>query len=449
MLDGRRDTAADQGAFTAERQVTAQMGGETVYLHLAAVDVAGNCSETVHLRLDLDKIRWNLFTGQLVLEEGENVFRTGEKTFYVRCDGTTPFKLLHTGGMNGTPAAGYQLSHTIYETELLNQEDSPGRNIIYTPPAADPEREAETGADRLTHSLQGTAVLGQYPHSLTRRADRGRKLQGEQMFTIGREYHGQTVKIRPRAGAEYVEDGVVRIRYSDAGEDENNAIQIIGDGEGPVIEGLEILQDRELIDRLTETVRLHVTARDELSGVEEFYVEIVNQDNFSCGVYYPENGVIEIDITGTEPLFSGDFTVTCRAADRVGNVTERTFEVTEFALETRLERILEPHTPVFKGGESGILIIVVYGYADRVEVEFPGELLELDPGLNRSFEYREKLYRQESRLQFMVPLDAPAGQEYAVTVRAYKEGRQLNSQAGLGIIVEGGNVLTEFRTRLR
>lgn len=449
VLDDRRDTPADRGTDLSDRQLTVEVGREARYLHLAAVDAAGNCSATVHLRLAAENVRWRPFTRQLEIEEGENVYPAGEKVYYVKCDGATPFRLLHGSGLDGIPTTGYQLNYTIYESEISGREDSLGRNVIYTPSEADPGRETERKAEELICSIQGKAILGQYPYSVTRRAGGGRELWGEQMFTLGREYHGQQVTVRPRTGAEYQEEGARKIQYSEAEEDMRNEIRIIGDGEGPVIRGLEILREKELIDRLEETVRLHATAEDVLSGTAEFTVTVENRDNFERCVFYAQNGVIDLEITRTEPLFSGDFTVICVAVDHVGNRTEQIFEVTEFSLEARLERILEPHTPVFKGGESGILTIVVYGYADRVEVEFPAELLELDPELNQSFEYAEKLYRQESRLQFMIPIYAPAGRDYVITVHAYKDGRQLDSLAGLGVIVEDGSVLTEFRTRLR
>ena len=124
--------------------------------------------------------------------------------------------------------------------------------------------------------------------------------------------------------------------------------------------------------------------------------------------------------------------------------------MTEFALETRIERILEPHVPNFKCGESGILYITTYGYADRVEVEFPAEFLALNPGLNRTFDYTNlQLYRQESALQFMIPLYTPANQNYHVTVRAYKGEKRLENYPSLSTIEVGGTVLDEFRTRLR
>lgn len=50
-----------------------------------------------------------------------------------------------------------------------------------------------------------------------------------------------------------------------------------------------------------------------------------------------------------------------------------TYGTTEFALASSVERILSPHDPIFKCGESGILTFTTWGYADRVEVIFPGE----------------------------------------------------------------------------
>ncbi|MCM1188360.1 MAG: InlB B-repeat-containing protein [bacterium] len=448
VLDEREDTSAEGGVFIRDRSVTVEIGDGPRYLHLAAVDTAGNISDTVHVKLEPGNVRWNLFTRQLEIALGDNVCAAGEKMYYVKCDGATPFTLLHGGYTDGIPTEGYQLNYTVYESEIRGEMDSLGEMIIFTPSGEEAEKDAVILAQEQTWSVRGTAALGQYPYSVARRKAEGRELESEQMFTLNGEYNGKYVEIRPRSGAEYEEDGIKRIQYSDPEADAANALLIIGDGEGPVIRGLECLQDGELINRLTEDVVLHVTAQDELSGVEEFYLKVVNEDNYSERVCYPENGVISLEITVAEPLFSGDFTVTGYAVDKVGNVTETVCSITEFALETSVERILEPHDPVFKCGESGILSVTTYGYADRVEVEFPEELLAMNPGLNRCFEYTDKEYRQESRLQFMVPLYVGADQ-YTVKVSAYKDGRRLDSYSDIGITVGGGSVLSEFRTRLR
>lgn len=451
-IDQSPGTAATvSGSYTPDRSLQVQIKEAVQYLHLAAVDVAGNVGGTIHIRLDAAAAAWRVYTGQLQIEEGENVYAAPEeKTWYVRCDGVTPLKLLHSAYLDGPATAGYQLNYTIYQSEIRGQEGTGAENVIYTPPAENPEAEGEIRAEDQTCSVNGKTLLGQYPYSVTRRSNRGRSLESEQGFLLSREAHGLYLDIRPGAGARYEEDGTSRVRYSDPAQDAGNGITIIGDGEGPVISGLDVLEDRAVIDRTAESVRLTVTARDTLSGVAGFYVKVKNQDNYSEQTFYPENGVLELEITEENPLFTGDFTVTGCAFDNVGNVTEAAYEVTEFALETGIERILEPHTPVFKCGESGILYITTYGYADRVEVEFPEELLALNPELNRTFDYGEnQVYKQESQLQFMIPLDTPAKESYVITVRAYKDGRQLQGSAELGVTVEGGTVLGEFRTRLR
>lgn len=451
-IDRTPDTAVSaSGSYTSERSVTVQMQNYVQYLHLAAADVAGNISGTIHIRLDEASVIWNVYTGQLQIGNGENVYAAAEgKIYYVRCDGVTPFKLEHSAYLDGPATEGYQLNYTIYQSEIRGQEGSAAENIIFTPSAENPEADVETKAEGLTCSVNGTTFLGQYPYSITRRFNQGRSLEGEQMFLLSRDAQGLYLDISPRAGAGYEADGIEEIRYSDAVLDAGNGITVIGDGEGPVISGLKVLESRDVIDRVAEDVIVSVTAWDELSGVADFYVKVKNQDNYNEQTFYPENGVLKLEITRDVPLFTGDFTVTGYAVDNVGNVTEVSYDVTEFALETRIERILEPHAPVFKCGESGILYITTYGYADRVEVEFPPELLALNSELNSTFDYTDmQVYRQESRLQFMIPLYTPANLDYAVTVRAYKDGRQLEGSVSLSVTVEDGTILGEFRTRLR
>mgnify|MGYP004420900651 FL=1 len=280
-----------------------------------------------------------------------------------------------------------------------------------------------------------------------------RNLEAEQKFTLDRGMHGKYISIVPGAGAVYRKAGGEEIYYSDASGDAANGITLIGDCVGPVLVGLDVLEDREPIIRTEETVTVSVTASDELSGVADFYLKITNRDNFSERVFYPEGGVVTLDITKAEPLFSGDFTVTGYAVDNVGNVTEISYDVTEFALEARIERILEPHDPAFKRGESGILYITTYGYADRVEVTFPEAMQELDERLKETivftYDGTDKEYRQGEEVQFMIPLyDLPDG-DYRMIVRAYKQTAVAEERPAMKVTSEGGSVLDEFRTRLR
>lgn len=142
--------------------------------------------------------------------------------------------------------------------------------------------------------------------------------------------------------------------------------------------------------------------------------------------------------------------MTIRSTDNVGNERELIYGTTEFALHTEIARILEPHEPVFKAGESGILTITTWGYADRVEVKFPEALLALNPELNRIYVYTEKPKPiQKEQLQFMIPLYTPANENYVITVRAYKGDKKLEDYPALSTIEVDGSVLDEIRTRLR
>ena len=457
LIDTQPGTAAGTGA--AFLQTAADAATLTIdvkewvqYLHLAAVDVAGNVSATTHIRIDAGSARWKVYTRQLQIGSGENVFAASEpKTYFVRCDGSTPIHLTNSAYMDGQPTSEYQLNYTLYQTETCGRADSSGENRIYTPSAADIAADAEIRADRLRYAVSGATALKLYPYSLTRRSDRGRNLEAEQKFTLDRGMHGKYISVIPGAGAVYRKAGGEEIYYSDASGDAANGITLIGDCVGPEITGLEELADREFINRIEETVTVSVTASDELSGVADFYLKISNQDNFSEQNFYPEDGVITLDITKAEPLFSGDFTVTGYAVDNVGNVTEISYDVTEFALEARIERILEPHDPVFKRGESGILYITTYGYADRVEVTFPRAMREMDERLRGTivFEYGEygKVYMQEEQVQFMIPLYLPTDGDYAVVVKAYKAGKELVEMPKLYTV--NGTVTDEIRTRLR
>lgn len=413
------------------------------YLHVAAVDLAGNVGETTHILVESGDVAWKLWTGQLQLESGDNVYPAGQdETWYVRSDGKTPFTLEYQAYQEGPASLAYQLNYAIFE-----ETENTARNILYVPSQDISEDAVRTEAAGIDFSQRGETVLSLYPYSVMTRSERNRQLTAVQQFVIDPKHSGERIDIIPVAGA----DRHGAVVYSDKEVDLKNGITVIADGEAPVVYGLEFLENRELIDRRDGDVTLTVTAADTLSGVKELYVGIFNTDNGVEKLYRPgQDGCIRIEITEDQPVFSGDFTVTAFAADNVGNVTELTWGTTEFSLEAEIERILAPHDPVFKGGESGILTFSVWGYADRVEVEFPEEMAARDPQLNRTFLYTDQpAYFHQEQIQFMIPVDTPVGQGYTVIVRAYKGDRKLEEYPAVSIVQIEGTVLDEFRTRLR
>ena len=447
LVDQNGDTVVTGNAnYVQDPHVNVVTAAYNQYLHIAAVDVAGNISETTHILIDAKDVLWKIYTKQLSIDESvDNVYPAADKIWYVRADGTTPFTLKNEAYMDGTASQGYQLNETIYET--VSDDSSVARNIIRTASTEIADTSIRTDANGLSYSTDGTTALQQYSYSYTVRSNKNRDLMGVQKFTISRDLSGQTIQVIPVAEA----DKELNKVYSAHELDEANKITLIADAEAPVIRGLEIMEDRDLIDRRDGSITIRASAEDELSGVKDFYIVISNSDNAVMKTYTPdENGYINITITNDEPIFSGDFTLLGYAVDNVGNENSLSYGTTEFALASSVERILEPHDPIFKCGESGILTFTTWGYADRVEVIFPESMTALDPTLNKVYDYTDcPGYMITEHLQFMVPLYTPENQNLEVTVRAYKGDKKLEDHPTISVIGVSGTVLDEFRTRLR
>ena len=447
LVDQNGDTFVTGNAnYVQDPHVNVVTAEYNQYLHIAAVDVAGNISETTHILIDAKDVLWKIYTKQLSIDESvDNVYPAADKIWYVRADGTTPFTLKNEAYMDGTASQGYQLNETIYET--VSNDNSVARNIIRTASTEIADTSIRTDANGLSYSTDGTTALQQYSYSYTVRSNKNRDLMGVQKFTISRDLSGQTIQVIPVAEADKESDKV----YSVHELDEKNKITLIADGEAPVIRGLEIMEDRDLIDRRDGSITVTVTADDDLSGVKDFYVVIKNTDNAITKTYLPDvDGSIRITITEDEPIFSGDFTVLGYAVDNVGNENNLSYGTTEFALASSVERILSPHDPIFKCGESGILTFTTWGYADRVEVIFQESMTALDPTLNKVYDYTDcPGYMITEHLQFMVPLYTPENQNLEITVRAYKGDKKLEDHPTISVIGVSGTVLDEFRTRLR
>ena len=447
------ENARNAGNILQEEAVYMALGRDMPeYLHLAVADVAGNISATTHICLNETEVAWQLFTEELVIgseiagvDYGSIYPANEERTWYVRADASTPFLLIFDSYMVGRATENYQINY-----QLLNScvEDTGVcqrycTKLPYTVPLS------ATGmldAGQFIRKTEGSGILNDAMYVIAERSGNACRNRFLQAFTLKAELHGKTIQVTPEAGADFGE----KIVYSDRERDSINALRMIADGEGPAISGLEVLSENTVIDRGSRTVQLCVRAEDEISGVRDFYLKISNSDNYGERTYFPdETGVIRLDITEEDALFTGDFVVTAHAEDHVGNVSERVCPITEFSLETRVERILEPHTPVFKRGESGILYITTRGYADRVEVEFPEELTSLNPDLNKTVTYTALLYQQDECLQFMIPLYAPENGNYRITVRAYKGDKRLEEYPSFSTVEVEGSILDELRTRLR
>lgn len=447
--------AGGESRMPAEEEpgLTVQLMAYPRYLHLAAVDRAGNISGTVHVELKKDdpQLYWQPYTEQLFLSgqagdrEYENIYPGGEdKTYYVKADGATPFLLSFESYIKGTAREAYQIDYQILDAVLADGTGQ--RHITRLPHTVPSGQEVQLDSSAFVRQTEenGGTVLQDAMYTGAYRSDQAKRVSFYQAFTLPESLNGQRITVVPAAGAG---TGNGTIKYSDWLLDSSHALVLIADGEAPEITGLEALQSVGLIDRTQGSIVLETKAADSLSGLKDFYLRVENQDNYSTATYpADENGVVRLEITKTEAVFAGNFSVTAHAVDNVGNETVQSYYVTEFALETEVERILAPHEPIFKRGESGVLSIAAWGYVDRVEVEFPDFLSEYD----RTFDYTASPdYKKEEKIQFMIPLYAPEGEGYEITVRAYKGDKNLEEHPSIQTIKVGGSVLDEIRTRLR
>lgn len=441
---------ASNGSFAGKTKTwtNVTLSTHTQYLHVAPVDVAGNIGQTCHIQIFPKKFvdaPWPIYTRQLSVNEGDNIyFSSGEGVYYVRCDDATPFSMDFESYIDGNATLNYQINQTIYESQMDGLDTA--WNVVETPIMGISDSDIEINAPGLTISTSGIPVLKPHMNTKTIRSNANSNIWVTSEFLLGNEAHGKRIRVTPRAGV--VNNNYNN--YSDPVADLLNSITIIGDCVAPEITGTDVLSNLQLIDRSQTNVTLLLNAWDDVSGVKEFKVDIFNKDNVISKTYTTgADGSISIDITALEPVFSGDFTVTVTAVDNVGNVNTKVYEITEFGLETKVERILAPHDPVFKCGESGILTITTWGYVEKLEIEFPAELVALDSTLNQTICYDIPTHTRTENIQFMIPLYTPYLDDYRITVRAYRGDKHLEDYPKMDVVGVRGTVLDELRTRLR
>ena len=146
-------------------------------------------------------------------------------------------------------------------------------------------------------------------------------------------------------------------------------------------------------------------------------------------------------------LFLGDFAVTAEASDHVGNVNLYESDNLAFTLKAELQRSRFPYNGDFKAGDGAILTITTGGYADKVIIRFPDELLALNPGLNQEYVYDFPEAIKTEIYEFNIPLGTPNG-NYTIEVEAWKNGRKLTEELQLPVRTVG-SIIEEFRTMIR
>ncbi len=448
LIDEEAETVvnSENGSFIRDTGVDINLTASKQYFHVAAADKAGNIGATTHIEIGKsdEEVAWPIGTEALqISSDSGSVYLAQEDIYYVRCDGKTPFRLDFAGFLLGQATSVYQVNHLMYRMQIGSA--IPVTLDVYTPNAS-----AVTGSTIVTNAsgvvktLTGKAELKDDSYTITRRSDNCKRLTIEQRFTMDSSMDGKKMWVVPVAGADFAGEMIT----SDWETDKTHGLWLIGDNVAPVITGVEAIEkfdEKEIVEgKRTFTFQ----AADAGSGVKDFYAVVTNSNTGSRKEFTATGQELIIIAEVSDELFQGDFIAQFHVVDQVGNETVVSCVNESFALVAYAERILEPHNPVFRCGESGRLSIAVYGYPDKVEVIFPEEMTSLDPQLNTVYEYDGTVSRQEEEYIFMVPLRTPEG-EFEITVKAWKDGNVINKTPIIWALGEDESVLDDIRTRLR
>ena len=441
--------------FTTERSAEVTLTNVVQYLHIAPIDVAGNLGETstIYIGSTDVPVKWPLYTQQIHLftpdgrppqgaEPADGIYpAAADKTYYIRCDGETPFEMRFSAYMLGAASSGYQINQTIFESQMTGQESA--RNITVTPLHSIQSGSIVTSASGLRHYVQGNPVLQSYSYIQTTRSNSNKVISTVKQFLLGTEADSKTIRVTPVAA---VETDTISIS-SDMSDDLTHSIYLIGDCTAPAIGGMDELRALDLVNKAIDSnVTINLTATDTGSGVSEFYAVLTNHDNHITETIYSEDGAtLSFDIIVNKAVLNGDVTVEVHAIDNVGNERVDSHDFTEFTLTVSVKRMLAPHDPIFKGGETGILSITTTGYVDSLEIDFPEILDDYDC----TIDYPKPYYRKDEELEFMIPLYAAESENYTIMVTAYKGSSGLEERPKLAVLEVEGSILDELRTRLR
>lgn len=430
--------------------LTVALTESVMYLHVAAVDGAGNIGPTKNIRLIIDLAlptdptyaeRRNLFTKQLALEESGFIYQESPKTYYVKADGVTEHKLLAQAYIDGAATQSFQIGSIFFRIgDDVNAY--PEWLQVKIPLANVAENSVSYANEELSIDVSSKYQDFLKPETVrAKRSSHGVNISLEQGFSVSEDR--SAFVLYPQAAAELSGQQY----YSREEADKENGFIIIPDGTPPVIEGLDELAAFDILDMTEQRKYFELKAKDTGSGLKEFVIYVSNRDNFMKEEFTSDSqGRILVEIDKDNALFMGEIAISAVAIDRVGNANVVGEDGLTFTLETDLYKERNPEEKIFKTGDGAVLDITTMGYVEKLEVIFPEELLQLSPDLPLVYEYDYPYLRNTETIKFQIPLGIPQ-QEYEITVRAYKNGDMLVSKQTM-VVVEG-NVLDELRTRIR
>ncbi len=448
------------GVGANEDAVTITLTSSTMYLHIAAADGTGNIGPVAHIKLEesggttvpeekpdtpdteeeyAKKVVPK--TDPLGLKASEYVYAAGTNRFYIKADGATEHLLHVQGYLNGAATDQYQVDW------LQSVSEEGGRQEWYR--AKVPKVDISVGSgtfennELVTNASVENLQLVAVTWATASRTNQSKVVKLDQRFTVNAALDGRQITVYPRAlaelkGKEYA---------SDLTEDKTHGLILIPDGVAPTITGISALESAGNINMTEAKKEYLIQASDSGSGVRSLKVTINNQDNGMTRTYTSDDGSLTITMQRDDYLFLGDFIVNAEAVDNVGNRHSVGSDKLAFTLEAELKRSRYPYNGDFKAGDGAVLTVTTGGYADKVIIRFPEELLRLNPNLNKEYVYDFPEAICTEIYEFNIPLGTPGG-TYIIEVEAWKNGRKLMEELELPVRTLG-SIWDEFRTRIR
>lgn len=424
------------------------------YLHVAAVDAAGNVSDTIHIKIEPREIPWNLGTQQIGVSsivggiDYGSVYPSGTNSYYVKADGSTPFDLSFRAYVQGTADADYQVDNEMLEISLSGV-GTQKYNTVLPLSSSSVAGAVQLNAREFIRSGGGSSLLMDARYTTASRYNYATVSDFTQAFIGYPAYSGKTLVVVPHAGASYInEDGQNDVKWSDSASDENNKVRLIMDGEGPVVSGTGAISGVTEIDLTNGPIDLDIFASDVLSGLKDIKVTITNPDSGDRRVVSQDpDGHVKIQLNQNEPIFMGSFAIEIVAKDNVGNETVITYNPIYLALQADISKVHEDGLATYAKGEGAYLDITTHGYADKVTIDWPTKILAENPELPTVIDYASRsFYTQMEKISFVVPLTANDGERLEITVKAYKDGVMREEKPYLEV---AGNALDDIRYRIK
>lgn len=410
------------------------------FLHIAAQDMAGNIGETLHIDLTVFCTEQpEVFTTKIEVEEGDHVYQADTRKFYVRADGVTPFTIHFSGYLT-------EGARTLQVNRLLLHEVTQDKEQDVVISVGDCKEYGEK------YQYSEKDIIINFPQTVVLRNGKLIRLTGEKQGQVLRltkgllfpkEEEGQSIWLVPGAAT-----GGKNELTSERSADELNGILFIGDGTPPLFQGLEQLENLEK-ENVKGRTTITLQASDSGCGLKDFYVEVRNMDlDIVQRFDADENGRVMLEVDEEDNLYKGRFSVMCFASDLVGNMATWESSGMGVSVNAYLERILAPHAPVFRRGESGRITIVTTGYLEKVTITFPEAFSRKDPSLNREIVFLPPLAYTENEVEFMVPEGVEDG-IYEILVTGYRQDSDIHQRPEVLTLQVRGSVAELLRTRLR